>query len=752
MWLLLSFKWVCSYTVQFFRSSTFTFNVCLFLYLHPEGSDVHAYAVCKRFDVNKQRHDMQNNTKNDLGKKLFSMVVVADTHLSEQDMESNSPFAVNRLANGRMKHVVQDINALKPDFVINLGDLIHPVPGVPNAYADAVERFLEQTAELNCPQYLVPGNHDVGDKPIDWAPAGVVCDEYLGMWERYFGDHYYAFTHHQVHFIVVNASLINTGLAAEAKQREWLQDYLAENAGSRFMINIHYPPFLTHTQEPEHYDNIAEPGRSWLLELMESYQVEALFAGHVHNFWYNRHHQTDCYLLPSTAFVRQDYSEMYRVPPNADEEHGRNENAKLGYMSVDIYERGHVCHSIRTHGQLGGKTALLDKEARTQSVHPAQLTSAPLGFDLRQTWSEVLEIPPSGGLDEFIRKPVRNDYPLMAIWEMGVKKLRVPLQDLQDNYVRSRLETLQKHGQEFTVFSFGLLKDQEKECLLAHQSLIESWELAYADQDIVSTLEQLQSLSGSLQVPTYLSRLHTHSDTKQSGDRYFHVINHGFTLKDEQRLQSLMSEYDLPSLIEGFVMRISLAQDAWLGVQEADAMAKRLGVAMSLHLRLGEENPAIKNCDDRLIAGRIGKALISASACADTRVFVDTFADNDRGYFVKNGAVDRRYNPRLAGLVIKHLYSQLRNSGELRLIDQQQLANAQVNLFASATKYFALLLPEQAMYLNKLNIEGLQALTDVQLVDLKTGAISDIGFSQLEEQLNLDDKYLYDNPALLVLS
>mgnify|MGYP000386210782 CR=1 FL=1 len=103
---------------------------------------------------------MQNNTKNDLGKKLFSMVVVADTHLSEQDMESNSPFAVNRLANGRMKHVVQDINALKPDFVINLGDLIHPVPGVPNAYADAVERFLEQTAELNCPQYLVPGNHD----------------------------------------------------------------------------------------------------------------------------------------------------------------------------------------------------------------------------------------------------------------------------------------------------------------------------------------------------------------------------------------------------------------------------------------------------------------------------------------------------------------------------------------------------------------------------------------------------------------
>lgn len=91
------------------------------------------------------------NNKN-LGSKLFTMVVVADTHLSEKDMESNSPFPVNRLANGRMKHVVQDINAINPDFVINLGDLIHPVPGVPHAYKEAVERFQEQTSKLTCKQ------------------------------------------------------------------------------------------------------------------------------------------------------------------------------------------------------------------------------------------------------------------------------------------------------------------------------------------------------------------------------------------------------------------------------------------------------------------------------------------------------------------------------------------------------------------------------------------------------------------------
>ena len=689
---------------------------------------------------------------NNLGKRLFSIVVVADTHLSEADMQSNSPFPVNRLANGRMKYVVQDINALAPDFVINLGDLIHPVPGVPAAYKAAVERFQAQTAKLNCPQYLVPGNHDVGDKPIDWAPAGVVCDDYLALWEEYFGPHYYAFEHQGVHFLVVNASLLNTGLAAEADQQQWLEAYLEQHRGSRFFINIHYPPFLTEPDEPEHYDNIAEPGRSWLLDLLDMYQVEALFAGHVHNFWYNRFSETDCYLLPSTAFVRQDYSEMYRVPPAADEEHGRNEIAKLGYLQVQVYEHGHVCHSIRTYGRLGGEQTVLPAAQRCQQVHPLEQSHAPLGFDLRQSWAEILQIPPSGGLDEFIRKPVRNDYPLMALWEMGIKKLRVPLHDLQDDYIRERMAVLQQHGHEFTVFSFGLLSAEESQCLLQHQQLVHSWELAYADHELADLMQQLRGLKADLQVPVYLSRLHTHSDVKQAGDRYFHVINHGFRTDQPERIQQVV-ELDNATAepqLDGVVIRVGLQQCPAEAVRQAAELAAAHQIRCSLHLRLAGENPAEANYADPANARRIASALLAAKAQQRVDVFVDTFADNDRGYFVKNGVVDRRYNPRLAGKVTGHLYAELHAVTELQYQGEESLAHCRAEYYSSDQQLFALLLPEQPVYVTELRLPVAVAEFAARHVDLQAGIVSELHWQQgADAGIQLDGEVLYQQPVLL---
>ena len=135
-----------------------------------------------------------------LGARLFSFAVIADTHLNQGETTCNSPFEINRLANGRLRHVVRDLNTRDVAFVVNLGDLVHPVPAIPDLYAAAAERFQEQVAELRYPLHLVPGNHDVGDKPIDWAPAGVVTDAFLDLWSQYFGPHYYGFDHGECRF------------------------------------------------------------------------------------------------------------------------------------------------------------------------------------------------------------------------------------------------------------------------------------------------------------------------------------------------------------------------------------------------------------------------------------------------------------------------------------------------------------------------------------------------------------------------
>ena len=78
----------------------------------------------------------------DLGARLFSYAVITDTHLNQGEDECNSPFAVNKLANGRMRFVVRDLNARELAFVIHLGDLLHPVPAIPHLYRRAAALFV----------------------------------------------------------------------------------------------------------------------------------------------------------------------------------------------------------------------------------------------------------------------------------------------------------------------------------------------------------------------------------------------------------------------------------------------------------------------------------------------------------------------------------------------------------------------------------------------------------------------------------
>jgi hypothetical protein len=167
---------------------------------------------------------------------------------------------------------------------------------------------------------VVPGNHDIGDKPINWWISGVACNDYIKLWTKHFGANYHAFDHQNCRFIQADSQILNSGLTAEIEQKAWLETEMADAAerGLRIFVHIHYPLFLTAPDEDEHFDNIAEPGRSWLPGLMDCHGAEAQFSGHVHNFWFNRFGVTNCYALPSTAFVRQDAPRPHSGQAHAD--------------------------------------------------------------------------------------------------------------------------------------------------------------------------------------------------------------------------------------------------------------------------------------------------------------------------------------------------------------------------------------------------------------------------------------------------
>ncbi|UXX84776.1 metallophosphoesterase family protein [Roseovarius pelagicus] len=587
------------------------------------------------------------------GRKLFEVALVSDTHVNEREDFSASPYPANAEANPRARHVFAQIAQSDAAFAVHMGDMINPVPELPS-YAQAAENFHSIAGALSIPLHLVPGNHDIGDKPVDWMPAGMVNAQNIAIYEQHFGKHFYSFDHADVHFVVLNASLINSGDPAEATQKSWLEKDLQSSQGQRTFFFIHYPLYVSDPAEPTSYDNIDEPGRSWLLGLIERHKPEALFSAHVHNFWYDMYGETAMYVMPSTCFVRHDYSEMYRI--DGGDQFGRNDAAKLGFVTLEIYETGHVTHYHRTYGRCLAEDAL-DEPASYPRTHVKRTTLPRVSVDMRHSWAEEMTVAPSGAVDEFRRKTARNDYPVMALWEMGLSGMRVPVQDLLDDKVRRRMTLLRPLGHRFHVYMYDLPDSATAQALTDHADLIDRLEVVISWDQRKSLLPAILALKEATGVPLLLSRVNRKDAAKTSGGRYNHLISHGFSLDEMDELADFAVAQG--AAIDGFVFSISREVDPHPAITRLDEFGERTGKLPVLYVKSTTGSPWADFCDDRANALRIGEAVMAATGATHTHVVLDTFADADRGYFVRTGLVDRRFNPRLAGRMLTALAPRL---------------------------------------------------------------------------------------------
>ena len=576
---------------------------------------------------------------NDLGRKLYSFAVISDTHVNPDENVCNSPFPVNARANRRFRHLIGDLNRRNITFVMHLGDLLHPVPETGALYAQAANAYREIVSELSVPIHHVPGNHDIGDTPIKGGPASPTTEAMIAAWQAEFGAQYQKVEYDGVTFLLLNAQLINSGLHDETVQRDWVERELASTSG-RVMVMLHHPVYLCAPDEPNHYDNTDAPGRDWILEQLKLHKIEAMFSGHAHNFWYDRIGETDYYLAPASSFVRQDYAEMSRIPPPEGSEFGRDDRAKLGYFLVDVHEHGHVLQVIRTYGaeRASGEVA---QPASLVALPPRANPSPRIGFDLRQNWAEICEVPPSGGLDEFDRKLVRNDYPLMALIEMGVRDIRIPLADLRDQQRRSRLKALCHLGFRPTLFSYGIPSSLDLALIQQSRDKIADWEMAVDWSDLTDLRPQIARVHQITGLPIFLSRMRSKADLV-ADSVFFHVINHGFTV-DDPLLDDLRVLADAGVI--GAVFRLSAQMPIKKTLRSINARVCDLEIRASVHLRISGDNPAIAEEAPVVSQSRMTEAMTIAPSLMATRVWCDTLVDNDRGYFPRQGAIDRCGNP-----------------------------------------------------------------------------------------------------------
>jgi 3',5'-cyclic AMP phosphodiesterase CpdA len=565
---------------------------------------------------------------------MLRFIVIADSHIRPASQEVDA-YPSNAWLVRRNEAVVSLCNRIDASFVVHLGDIVHPLP-VEESHATAIDLADEVYSKLVHPIHFVAGNHDVGDKPNAHVAVPSVAEENYPAFESAWGPAYSSFEEGSWHFVIVDSQILNSGLEREVRQREWLESDLARASedGYRIFLFMHYPPFVRERFENEHYDNIGEPARSWLLDLCVQHSVEALFAGHVHGFLYNRHDTTDMYVAPSTGFVRPDYSELAAVAPTR--ENGRDDPPKLGVFIVEVTDAAHDVLPVRTFGSLDSGDG---PRVPIATVLDSSWES-PIGVTIRHGWMSVVDFPVAG-LDEFSRKRIRNDAPLLALWEARIRDVRIPIADLDVPGGIQRVRDLSTRGMRFSVFSAGVPDARTMDIVCRASPWIHRWEVI-ADVDRLADAVNAASAMPRGGVRFAIAPIIA---LASGPSQIHHFVAAGWS--PDHAIGSF-ADIDPAGVVDDLVFRVSERSDIDIDVERANLIGSNASRRAVVLVELPRASESMMFDDDHAVAARVEEAVRVAIEYPEVSIFLDSFMDHDRGYYPRHGLIDRAHNPRPA--------------------------------------------------------------------------------------------------------
>ena len=194
--------------------------------------------------------------------------IVSDIHLNNPKSSGSDPDAPR---NTLLLQAIAELNVIKPDFVVLLGDLVESNADTYHRDFDDMWNILDQYARF--PVFAVMGNHD-GQRV-----GGVDGFDY---WQRHFGPLYHSFDWGSWHFAFVNtydhpAHPSDNGVIGE-DQLAWLDSdlHFASSAGKRIAVMLHHNPFDVRWI-------FMDDGREELARVIQKHGARYIFAGHRHS-------------------------------------------------------------------------------------------------------------------------------------------------------------------------------------------------------------------------------------------------------------------------------------------------------------------------------------------------------------------------------------------------------------------------------------------------------------------------------------
>src|SRR6195256_3446707 len=228
----------------------------------------------------------------------FRLTQISDPHLARPQPKLIDNF----------HRVSEYIDAKRPDLVVNSGDLAFDGP----AQRDDLEfaRALHDALPVAC--RCVPGNHDIGDNPTEVGPvpSQPVTEQSLQAFPSIFGEDRWHFDAAGWCFTGLNSLVMNTGLASEAEQFDWLASQLSATGGRPVALFLHKPLFLNSPGDSElpatSIRYVPMPARSRVVEMFGAVDLRLVASGHVHQrrdftFSHVRH-----VWAPSAGFIHSD--------------------------------------------------------------------------------------------------------------------------------------------------------------------------------------------------------------------------------------------------------------------------------------------------------------------------------------------------------------------------------------------------------------------------------------------------------------
>jgi 3',5'-cyclic AMP phosphodiesterase CpdA len=262
----------------------------------------------------------------------FRLTQISDTHLARRRQSLTDNF----------HRVSEYIDATRPDLVINSGDLTFDAP----TNRDDLEfaRTLHDALPVEC-RYL-PGNHDVGDNPtaVGPVPSQPTTDQDLNTYRSIFGEDRWRFEAAGWRFIGLDSQVMNTGLASEAEQFDWLASELADVKGKPVALFLHKPLYLNAPDDPELAASairyVPMPARSRLVEMLRAVDLRLVASGHVHQRRDFTYAHTRHIWAPSTGFI---------IPDRIQEVIGTKQ---VGLVEYRFQPGGFEVRHVRAPGQI----------------------------------------------------------------------------------------------------------------------------------------------------------------------------------------------------------------------------------------------------------------------------------------------------------------------------------------------------------------------------------------------------------------